>query len=239
MTLAGYYVLIQFFELATSFFIVSSLSIIQAANIDISVDLSWHAPISSRINSLSSAINGTGTYGFVFNSSTLPEYIPYGIVMFFLSKILVAPIYLGAYNWCNMPHLRRAEYPKVNSSYILGYVEVIHRHHKRTPYAPIPFQSRPTHGTATTKPSSTTAPPYQSTVPMILPTPTGAYTPPHLILWHREDLTELVNFHRSPAEGLTTAGSMAMICTASTTTCLGSCLKNTIQILSVSASRTI
>lgn len=34
-----------------------------------------------------------------------------------------------------MPHVRRAEYPKVNSSYILEYVEVIHRHHKRTPYA--------------------------------------------------------------------------------------------------------
>ncbi|KAL8786978.1 MAG: hypothetical protein Q9195_007990 [Heterodermia aff. obscurata] len=34
-----------------------------------------------------------------------------------------------------MPHVRRAEYPKVNSSYVLEYVEVIHRHHKRTPYA--------------------------------------------------------------------------------------------------------
>lgn len=34
-----------------------------------------------------------------------------------------------------MPHVRRAEYPEVNSSYTLEYVEVIHRHHKRTPYA--------------------------------------------------------------------------------------------------------
>ena len=34
-----------------------------------------------------------------------------------------------------MPHVRRTEYPKVNSSYALEYVEVIHRHHKRTPYA--------------------------------------------------------------------------------------------------------
>jgi hypothetical protein len=76
--LAGYYILTRFFELATSFLIVSSLSVVQAANIDISVDLSWHAPISSRINSLSSTINGTGTYGFVFNSSTLPEEISYG-----------------------------------------------------------------------------------------------------------------------------------------------------------------
>ena len=34
-----------------------------------------------------------------------------------------------------MPHVRRTEYTKVNSSYALEYVEVIHRHHKRTPYA--------------------------------------------------------------------------------------------------------
>ncbi|KAL9026528.1 MAG: hypothetical protein Q9196_004821 [Gyalolechia fulgens] len=34
-----------------------------------------------------------------------------------------------------MPHVRRAEYARVNSSYALEYVEVIHRHHKRTPYA--------------------------------------------------------------------------------------------------------
>lgn len=34
-----------------------------------------------------------------------------------------------------MPHVRRTEYPKVNASYELAYVEVIHRHHKRTPYA--------------------------------------------------------------------------------------------------------
>lgn len=34
-----------------------------------------------------------------------------------------------------MPHVRASEYPKVNSSFELEYVEVIHRHHKRTPYA--------------------------------------------------------------------------------------------------------
>lgn len=48
---------------------------------------------------------------------------------------LIAYFYLGTYNWCNMPHVRPIEYPKVNSSYVLEYVEVIHRHHKRTPYA--------------------------------------------------------------------------------------------------------
>ena len=132
---AGYHVLTRFFEPTTSLFIVPSLPVIQRANMNISVDLSWHTPISSTISSLSSAINGTGTYGFIFNSSTLPKEIPDGIVIFFLLKILVAHIYLGAYNWCNMPHVRRAEYPRVNSSYVLEYVEVIHRHHKRTPYA--------------------------------------------------------------------------------------------------------
>ena len=79
------------------------------------VDLSWHRPISSDINSLRSAINGSGIYGFIFNSSQGP---------------------LDTYNWCYMPHTSPATYPKVNdSSYKLEYVEVIHRHHKRTPYA--------------------------------------------------------------------------------------------------------
>nr|OQO22335.1 hypothetical protein B0A51_08423 [Rachicladosporium sp. CCFEE 5018] len=79
-----------------------------------SVDLSWHAPAQTNVNSLSSAINGTGTYGFIFNSSQGP---------------------LNTYNWCNMPHVNKETYPRANSSYKLQYVEVIHRHHKRTPYA--------------------------------------------------------------------------------------------------------
>ena len=132
--LVGYYVLTRFFQSATSLF-VPSLPVIQSASMDTTVDLSWYAPISSSVNNLNSAINGTGTYGFIFNSSTLPEGIPYGIVILFPSKTGVAYIELGAYNWCNMPHVRRPEYPKVNSSYALEYVEVIHRHHKRTPYA--------------------------------------------------------------------------------------------------------
>ena len=112
--LAGYHVLTRFFELATSFFIVSSLSVIQAANMDISVDLSWHAPISSRINSLSSAINGTGTYGFVFNSSTLPEGIPYGIVIFplfsnFGSSHLLGNVQLVQYAACPARRISKGE----------------------------------------------------------------------------------------------------------------------------------
>ena len=81
VTLAGYYVLTRYFELATGFLTVTSLSVIQAANMNTYLDLSWHAPISSSINSLSSAINGTGAYGFIFNSSALPEFTPYGILL--------------------------------------------------------------------------------------------------------------------------------------------------------------
>ncbi|EMC97062.1 hypothetical protein BAUCODRAFT_69223 [Baudoinia panamericana UAMH 10762] len=77
--------------------------------------MSWHPPIKSDINTLSTAINGTGVYGFVFNTSQGP---------------------LNTYDWCNMPHTNVQTYPKVNdSSYQLQYVEVLHRHHKRTPYA--------------------------------------------------------------------------------------------------------
>ncbi|KAF2823462.1 cytochrome P450 [Ophiobolus disseminans] len=82
------------------------------------VDLKWYAPKKSWINDLGQVMNSTGTNGFLFNSSQLPAGIPY-----------------GTYNWCNMPHVRPQEYPKVAEEFELIYVEVIHRHHKRTPYA--------------------------------------------------------------------------------------------------------
>lgn len=40
----------------------------------------------------------------------------------------------GVYNYCNMPHVRSLEYLVPEPEYELQYVEVIHRHHKRTPY---------------------------------------------------------------------------------------------------------
>ena len=83
------------------------------------INLSWHAPNSTNINDLHSVINGTGTNGFVFNSSQLPAGFEYA----------------ATYNWCNMPHVRPTEYPQAPPGYKLEYVEVIHRHHKRTPYA--------------------------------------------------------------------------------------------------------
>lgn len=71
------------------------------------VDLKWHAPKKSWINDLGQVINGTGTNGFVFTSSQLPAGTKY-----------------GTYNWCNMPHVRRQEYPKASEQYQLVYVEV-------------------------------------------------------------------------------------------------------------------
>lgn len=78
------------------------------------VSLEWHSPAKSPINNLENAINGTGVYGFIFNSSQAP---------------------LDNYNWCNMPHTNTETYIKPSEDYKVEYVEVIHRHHKRTPYA--------------------------------------------------------------------------------------------------------
>ncbi|KAH6620277.1 histidine acid phosphatase-like protein [Boeremia exigua] len=97
---------------------VTSLLFGAAAAQNASVDVGWHAPRKSWINDLDQVLNGTGTHGLVFNSSQLPDGTAY-----------------GAYNWCNMPHVRVQEYPRVGEGFELKYVEVIHRHHKRTPYA--------------------------------------------------------------------------------------------------------
>jgi hypothetical protein len=71
------------------------------------VDLNWHAPKKTWINNLGQVLNGTGTNGFVFNSSQLPAGTKY-----------------GTYNWCNMPHVRKQEYMKASEEYELAYVEV-------------------------------------------------------------------------------------------------------------------
>ena len=92
---------------------------------DSSTVLEWHAPNSTLVNSLSSAVNGTGVYDFIFNTSQTPD-----------SEY-------GTYNWCNMPHVRRQEYVQPSPEYQLQYVEIIHRHHKRTPYASNSFPVEP------------------------------------------------------------------------------------------------
>ncbi|KAK0613904.1 histidine phosphatase superfamily [Immersiella caudata] len=89
------------------------------------VDLGWYPPARSWINNLTAVINDEGVRGFVFNSSETP-----------------VDIY-GTYNWCNMPHVRDTEYIKPDDKYQLVYVELIHRHHKRTPYQDNSFPVEP------------------------------------------------------------------------------------------------
>ena len=62
------------------------------------VSLQWHPPASTQINDLEHVINGTGIYGFIFNSSQGP---------------------LNTYDWCNMPHTNTVTYPKPDSNYKL------------------------------------------------------------------------------------------------------------------------
>ena len=74
---------------------------------EIKADLGWYPPKKSWINDINQVLNGTGTNGFVFNSSQLPAGVEY-----------------GTYNWCNMPHVRKEEYVKADDEYELVYVEV-------------------------------------------------------------------------------------------------------------------
>ncbi|EOO00330.1 putative histidine acid phosphatase family protein [Phaeoacremonium minimum UCRPA7] len=92
-----------------------------------SVDLGWYAPASTLINNLTNVVTAEGVYGFIYDTSDTPasEY--------------------GTYNWCNMPHVRKTEYVTPSSDYELAYVELIHRHHKRTPYASNAFPVEPYH----------------------------------------------------------------------------------------------
>ncbi|KAI0596902.1 histidine acid phosphatase family protein [Biscogniauxia sp. FL1348] len=91
------------------------------------IDLSWYPPRNTSINDLSAVLDDSnGIYGFIFNSSDTSPGVPY-----------------GTYNWCNMPHVRKTEYVRPSAEYELQYVEVIQRHHKRTPYASNSFPVEP------------------------------------------------------------------------------------------------
>jgi hypothetical protein len=79
-----------------------------AATQNTTVDLKWHAPKKTWINNLDAILKDNGTHDFYFNGSTLPAGTKYGV-----------------YNWCNMPHVRRNEYPVPNEEYTLEYVEVV------------------------------------------------------------------------------------------------------------------
>ncbi|KAK4186052.1 histidine phosphatase superfamily [Podospora australis] len=94
-------------------------------NDNATIDLSWYPPKQTHINNLTNAIEGEGVYGYIFNSSDTPDNL------------------YGVYNWCNMAHVRKKEYVSPGKEYNLVYVEVIHRHHKRTPYSSNSFPVEP------------------------------------------------------------------------------------------------
>ncbi|KAI9149144.1 Chitinase [Paramyrothecium foliicola] len=89
------------------------------------VDIDWHAPAKTDINDLDKVLSAKGVYGWIYDSSETPD-----------DKY-------GTYNWCNMPHVRSKEYVKAKDEFKLQYVEVIHRHHKRTPYSSNAFPVEP------------------------------------------------------------------------------------------------
>ena len=98
--------LISYYSAALS---LASLGIVSAqCSTTASVDLSWHPPNSTAVNNLTSVVNGTGIYGYIFTSSATPASIPY-----------------STYNWCDMPHVRAQEYPSAPSGYKLEYVELV------------------------------------------------------------------------------------------------------------------
>jgi hypothetical protein len=70
-------------------------------------DLGWYPPAQNPVNNLTQVIDGTGTYGWIFNSPTTPDEN------------------YGTYNWCNMPHARVQEYVRSPDEYELVYVELV------------------------------------------------------------------------------------------------------------------
>ena len=73
------------------------------------VGIKWYPPNRTEIDDLATAVNGTGVYGFVFNSS----YTEAG------------NSYYGGYNWCNMPHVNVDTYLRPSADFELEYVEVV------------------------------------------------------------------------------------------------------------------
>lgn len=71
------------------------------------VDVGWHAPARTDINNLTKVLDGEGVYGFIYDTSDTPDDD------------------YGAYNWCNMPHVRRTEYVKPSDEFELQYVELV------------------------------------------------------------------------------------------------------------------
>lgn len=180
--------------------------------------LKWYPPSENKVNSLKGAIDGEGTYGFIFDSSVTPD-----------EKY-------GTYNWCNMPHARKREYKKPEKEYELQYVEVVSSTSllsvelsenllsfrskditSALPTQPTRFQWNHTNGTAITRVCTTSA----DNSPMN-PNPTlkgtGKALYPTLIPSFPPDGSDLANFPKLQLKVSTTHGCTAKIFTKCTTT---------------------
>jgi 2-phosphoxylose phosphatase len=91
----------DFFSAALLLLLPPSLAAAQAVN------LTWFAPTQTSYNNLTAALGSEGVYGFIFNTSDTPD------------------SQYGTYNWCNMPHVRSAEYVKPADGFQLRYVELV------------------------------------------------------------------------------------------------------------------
>ncbi|KAI2626892.1 histidine phosphatase superfamily [Xylaria nigripes] len=87
----------------------------------VAVDLAWYPPRDTSINDLDKALRGPGVGGITFGDGDGD----------------------GEYNWCDMPRVRKRDYVIAPAEFELIYVELIQRHHKRTPYASNGFPVEP------------------------------------------------------------------------------------------------
>ena len=188
----------------------------------VSVDLTWHAPNATNINNLAYVVNGTGVNGAIFNSSITPVSTSY-----------------STYNWCNMPHVRRQEYPRAPQDYTLEYVEIVSGCFPCSRQSPsltsqrftaiinehlmqaTPFRKNHTHGTVTTRPCSTMAFPDRTDPQLRFSGRSSLRLPTR---WHRTVSMGHVSSHRSRGRASMIPANMERIYSTSTTTCSNSCL---------------
>lgn len=90
------------------------------------IDSQWYAPAAYWNTDLTKTLSGAGTHGFVFlsNQSAAGDRGP------------GQGVGLGdVYNYCTMAHVSKDTYRAPRKHFKLEFVEVIHRHHRRTPYS--------------------------------------------------------------------------------------------------------
>ena len=110
MRFSGAYVV-----LTTVLFTVSA----QNKTLNDTIDAQWRAPAAFWNTDLNTVLAGPGTNGFVFKAS----------------NATAASQPSDVYNYCTMPHVNKQAYIVPAKEFKLEYVEVIHRHHRRTPYS--------------------------------------------------------------------------------------------------------